>query len=475
MLASRIGTVDTPGALALLDRVAAAANRPVDGASAAVFRAIFGALAFLGVVRFFAYGWIDEFYVRPEHHFHYQGFGWVSPWPAAGMYVHFAVMGAAALAVAVGYRYRLAIVVYFLAFTYAELLDATTYLNHYYWVTLTAGLMIWMPLHRVGSVDLAQGRVEGNGTVPLWVITMLRAQLAVVYLFAGLAKLNLDWLLHAEPLRIWLANHQELPILGALLATDAAAFALSWAGAAFDCTIVAWLLWGRSRPVAYAVVIGFHVMTWILFPIGTFPWLMIGGTLIFFAPGWPRTVASRILMLREFASSPALPRSTSRAAMSRLALVAVAAFALAQVAIPLRHYAYPGDVRWNENGYYFSWRVMLSEKAGFTQFRVVDPATGATWIVSPDDYYTELQVRVMSGQPDLVLQAAHTVRDDFRARGYPGIEVYAESFVAFNGRPAAQLIDPDVDLGSVARRPGAQPWVEPMPPRAGTDTEAAAR
>jgi len=470
-------TSEVRGPLALVDRVARAASRPVDGSSAVVFRVAFGALAFLGVVRFFVYGWIDEFYVQPAHHFQYWGFGWVQPWPAAGMYLHFALMGAAALAVMVGYRYRLAIASYFALFTYVELIDQTTYLNHYYWVTLAALLMVFMPLNRVASLDARAGRVPGveriggASTVPVWVIWVLRAQLAAVYVFAGLAKLNPDWLFEAQPLSIWLANHDDLPLVGPLLAVPATAFVFSWAGAAFDCTIVGWLLWRRSRPFAYVAVIVFHTLTWLLFPIGIFPWLMIGGTLLFFPPDWPCRVLARLrpgaggprhaptLEARAPTSAPPpLPRSRV-SWQARAGVLAIAVFALVQVVLPLRHYAYASNVRWSEDGYRFGWRVMLSEKAGIAEFRVTDPKTGERWRVSPLDYYTPLQVRVMSTQPDMLLQAAHVIRDDFARLGHPAVEVRADVFVAFNGRAPARLIDPDVDLGAIAYRPGVKPWV----------------
>jgi hypothetical protein len=105
---------------------------------------------------------------------------------------------------------------------------------------------------------------------------------------------------------------------------------------------------------------------------------------------------------------------------------------------------------------------MLSEKAGFAEFRVTDPATGERWRVSPEDYYTPLQVRVMSTQPDMLLQAAHVIRDDFARRGHADVEVRADVFVAFNGQAPARLLDPDADLASIAYRPGAKDWVLPF-------------
>ena len=67
-------------------------------------------------------------------------------------------------------------------------------------------------------------------------------------------------MLNAAPLRIWLPQHAELPLIGTLLDELWVAYALSWAGAAFDLSVVAWLLWGRSRPIAFVVLIVFHLL-----------------------------------------------------------------------------------------------------------------------------------------------------------------------------------------------------------------------
>ena len=279
-----------PSLLAALDRVAEAGSRPVSAQSAAAFRIAFGALALAAVVRFAARGWIDDLYVAPEHHFTYAGLWWVRPWPDWGMQAHFALMGLAAAGVALGYRYRLSIAAFFLLFTYAELLDKTTYLNHYYLVSLLSLLMIFMPLHRAWSLDARRGPPTEGATVPAWVVWTLRTQLGAVYLFAGAAKLNPDWLFHAQPLRIWLSNAApDAPLIGALLRETWTAYAMSWAGAAFDLTIVGWLLWRRSRLWAYAVLAAFHVLTGLLFPaIGMFPWMMTAFALVFLPLDWPR-------------------------------------------------------------------------------------------------------------------------------------------------------------------------------------------
>ncbi|MDE2802398.1 MAG: HTTM domain-containing protein [Chloroflexota bacterium] len=478
-----------PGALSvtrLLDRAAVAGSRPVNGASAAAFRIAFGVLGVVAVIRFAARGWIDEFYIAPEHHFTYSGFWWVQPWPGWGMYAHFALLGLAALGVALGYRYRLSIAAFFLLFTYVELLDKTTYLNHYYLVSLFSFLMLFMPLHRTASLDARRSPHPLNGTVPVWVIWTLRAQLGVVYLFSGIAKLNPDWLFHAQPLRIWLYNSSDVLLIGSLLREPWTAWAMSWAGAAFDLTIVGWLLWRRSRPWAYAVVAVFHVLTWLLFPIGMFPWIMMASALIFFLPDWPLRLHAGVRMRVRHSRTGGNPEcagsahggaggcATGYAEVSpyahaaswatRIAVIALVLFALVQVLVPLRHWAYPGNVRWNEDGYRFSWRVLLTEKTGHARFRVLDPSTGQERLVYPDEYLTPLQVERMATHPDMILATAHIIARDFESRGVRDAEVRADVSVAFNGRQAAPFIDPSVDLARV--EPGIWPkrWVLPGPP-----------
>ena len=468
-------------------RVGGAVGRPVDAASLAAFRVLFGLAALLIVGRFFAYGWIGELYIEPAHHFTYPGLGWVKPWPGWGMYAHFAALGLLALGIAAGYRYRLCAALFCAGFVYVELLDKTVYLNHYYWLALVSLLLVFLPLHRALSVDAWRERRTLGGAAPAGAVGLLRAQLAAVYLFAGAAKLNADWLLHGQPLHIWLQDHSGLPLIGPLLGELWAARAFSWGGALFDLSIVGWLLWRPARPAALIVLAAFHLATWLLFPqIGVFPWLMMGASLIFLAPDWPRRflgdLGRRIgvpqtppgafpaggngnLTAARTAGTarPVRPVRPPMPLMQTAAITAAAVFIAAQLALPLRHYAYPGNVRWNEEGYRFAWRVLLTEKAGMAEYRVSDPASGRQWLAGPEDYLTPLQAERMATQPDMILETAHIIARDFAARGHPAVEVRADVFVAMNGRQYARLVDPQTDLAAV--KPGLTPksWLRPEP------------
>src|SRR5690606_40906480 len=139
---------------------------------------------------------------------------------------------------------------------------------------------------RACSHDMLRKPTLAAGEVPAWSVTILKLQLAIVYIYAGIAKLNAEWLLDAMPLRIWLPAQSHLPVIGGFLSTAFAAYAFSWMGALYDLTIVFFLLNARTRPWAYIAVIGFHMITWMLFPIGMFPFIMILSTLIFFSPAF---------------------------------------------------------------------------------------------------------------------------------------------------------------------------------------------
>ena len=448
-----------------LDGIHAAGSLPASAASAAAFRVLFGLLGLAAVCRFAAMGWIGELYIEPTHHFTYAGFWWVQPWPAWGMYAHFALLGLASLGVALGYRYRLSIVAFFLLFTYVELIDKTTYLNHYYWISLASLLMIFLPLHRKASLDAWRDPSLRSDTIPRWVVWALMAQVGVVYVFGGIAKLNPDWLFHAQPLRIWLYNSGDVPMARSLLRQAWTAYAMSWAGAAFDLTIVGWLLWRRSRPYAYAVLAAFHIMTWLLFPqIGMFPWIMMAGALVFFSPDWPLRVWAVVRRRPAPAPLPDGAPAPAPTLLARAGVAALALFALAQVAMPLRHWAYPGNVRWNEEGYRFAWRVMLTEKTGHVRFRVADAVTGEEWVESAERFLTAQQAERMAYQPDMILVTAHIIAEGEERRGRT-VEVRADAFVAMNGRQAARLVDPDVDLAGVEPGIGPKDWILPEPER----------
>ncbi|MCI0573659.1 MAG: HTTM domain-containing protein [Myxococcaceae bacterium] len=432
---------------------------PRDIAALAAFRVAFGLLITTSAVRFLAYGWVDVFFTRPRFHFTYWGFGWVPALPAPWMHAVFVLLAVLGLCVAAGLFYRPAVALLALVFTYVQLVDVTSYLNHYYLVSLLAGLMVFIPAHRAFSVDAWRRPALRSQTLPAWCTFLLRFQVGVVYVFAGLAKLTTDWLLHAQPLNIWLSARTSLPVVGPLLEERWVAYSAAWAGFLFDTTIVAFLLARRTRPFAYAAVLGFHAATAALFPIGMFPVIMVTGALVFFSPSWPR----RLLPRRDSPHSLQPLPSPPIGARAWLALTAATLYAVIQLAVPLRSHLYDGNVLWHEQGMRFSWRVMAREKNGSVTFVVRELRTGREHHVPPGRYLTRLQEREMSSQPDLILQLAHHIAREYEQKGRGPVEVRADAQVSLNGRPAAPLVDPRVDLVRVEDGLTRKDWILPAP------------
>jgi hypothetical protein len=437
----------------------------------AAFRIGFGALLLVAALRYFFNGWIAEYFLTPAHFFKYWGFSWVKPWPGSFMYLHFGLMTACALGVLLGYRYRASSIGYGLLFGYAHLIDKTNYLNHYYLVVCLCGLMACLPLHATWSLDARRDARVRQSRVPAWTLWALRAQFALVYCFGGIAKLNADWLLRAQPLSVWLARSADLPVLGGPLTQPWAAYAMSWAGALFDLSIVPLLLWRRSRAWALVAVVTFHALTAYLFNVGMFPYFMLSGSLLFLAPSWPCRALSRLGVTGFGAAEPV--SAPPRPGMGAWTLPVFGLYFAVQLALPLRHWLYPGQECWTEQGFRFSWNVMLMEKNGAVDFRVVEPSSGRIFHASPAAYFTPYQVAMMAPQPDMLLEAARIVAADYRARGVVMPAVYVDAFASLNGRPMQRLVDPNVDLAREVDGLANKSWILPLQPQTETLLTAA--
>ncbi len=437
---------------AWLDRVKEYAIEPVSIESLAALRIIFGITMAVGTTRFMLSGWVTELFIRPSFFFKYPGFEWMPVWSPEGLYIHFGIVILASIMVALGWFYRTALTVFIFGFLGIQLFDASNYLNHYYLVLCVSIVLLCLPANAAWSVDTRQRRATEQSTYARWGLWLLRFQVALVYIFAAVAKLGTDWLNHAQPLSIWLSARQDLPIIGTWLASPYTAYAMSWGGLIYDASIVFFLLWRRTRSVAYIAVLGFHGMTFLLFDIGMFPIIMVGLTTIFFDPTYPR----KIFKFNDRTSSP--PQQTP---MRTSTMWLLCFWCLFHVLFPLRQHLSDSNVLWSEHGMRYSWRVMVREKMGSVTYLVKRTTDGRTWEVNPSKYLEPRQLSEMSGQPEMIRQLAFHIKDDFETRHHTSVEVSARVLVSLNGRPPALLIDPNIDLTSTSAN--NTEWLLSMP------------
>lgn len=438
----------------ILQQVQKQLTRERDIASLSMFRVLFGLVVLGSSVRFLAKGWVEQLLLVPSFHFSYFGMDFILPWPGAWMYVHYACMALFALGLCLGLFYRVCSVGLLLTFGYAELIDRSLYLNHYYLVTLLAALLCVLPAGRAYALDVLFRPERALSRIPNWVLLALRLQVGVVYVFAGFAKLNADWLLRAQPLRLWLASWSDLPLVGWWLALPAVAYLASWLGAVFDLGIVPLLFLRRTRVWAFASLVAFHLTTGLLFPIGIFPWLMIASATVWLQAGWPLRLVGRGW---PQVANTSVGRSWSpRRVLSGL----VAVHCLLQVLLPIRQHLL-SESAWTSQGFDFAWKVMLVEKVGRVTFRVRERHSQVVTRVEPQSFLAPFQVTAMARDPQLIRQAALELAGRFRDKGRE-VAVYADASASLNGRSARRMIDPDVDLTG----PLPSGWILPLTPRA---------
>ena len=417
---------------------------------------IFGAAMVWGISRYFYFGKISPLYIERQFHFTYSYFDWVTPLPGDGMYILFAIVGISAALIMIGLYYRLASAVFFLGYTYIFLLDQTEHNNHYYLICLLAFLFCFINANKWMALDNLRKRkfhTENNlGYVPYWNIFILKVQIVIVYFYGGIAKINMDWL-RGEPMRGWLTRWVENdPDLPRLMASEFSVYFFSYGGLIFDLAI-GFLLWQkRTRLLGIILLTIFHLTNHWMFTIGIFPFLMLGATILFLEPDTPRNF---ILNVFPNLKKDIVVIDESRVKSPNLPVVFVIIYLVVQILIPFRHWLYPGNVAWTDEGALFAWRMKLRSKENCSvNFMATNPKTGETWPIFPAGNLDYRQFKIMCGHPRMIAQYAKYLGARLEREGEienPIIKVISK--VSLNFRPHQPIIDPEANLLEVDTSP----------------------
>jgi hypothetical protein len=412
---------------------------------------------FFSILRTLILGWFHKFYIAPTYSFKLTGFDWLPTFSPEIIYLFIVLLILSALGILFGAFYRICSILFFIIFSYFELLDITHYLNHYYLISLLSFILIFVPANRKYAVDVwLNPKIELN-EVPYWTIFWIKFQIALLYFFAGIAKLHSDWLLNAQPLKIWLSRNSDLPIVGNFLLLQITAYLFSWFGAIYDLSIAFFLYFKKTRAIAYLAVVVFHLATAMLFNIGVFPIIMIFFTTIFFSTLWHEKIISNFVLIFNLSK---LKQGASQSHFNNSAPWLFWIFISWQLLFPMRHWLYPGNVLWTEEGFRFSWKVMVVEKTGTIIFKIREADGSKESEVDNREYLTAKQEVFMSYQPDMILDFAHFLAKDFKNnKGFKEPIVTADCFVSLNGRPARRFIKPDINLAKQPKGFRHKDWI----------------
>ncbi len=412
-------------------------SQPIDNVQLVAFRVLFGVLIMLECTHNIRSGTVKILYLDITHNFAFFGFEWLGFLHGHNMLIYFACMALCGFFIMAGLAYRLFSLLFAFMWTVAYLSHKDLYNNHYYLMVLLAWLMALMPANKRFSLDAKLGWAQPANMCYRWQVWIFIFQVSCVYFFAGISKINADWL-QAIPLKVWLPKKAGIPFIGHFLAQPYCAWLVSYVGLLFDLLVVPGMLYKPTRIYFFALGVVFHLFNAWVFAIGFFPFLALSMSVFFFPP----PTFQRVIPLQKNGRAIRDWRSKKGANIFNLV---VSAYVLLQLVLPVRHYFIPGPVNWTSEGYRMAWRMMLYARSGECLFKVVNTKNDSTWYVNPSSFLHNYQVVTVAVLPDVTLQAAHYLRDKYATQQL-SVSVYAINKVSINFSQPRLLIDTTTDL-----------------------------
>lgn len=424
-----------------------------------------GVLVLFESINYGLFHCLDCIYHTPQMVFKYQYFGWVPTPNGRGVQAILFVMGLASIGVILGWWYRVCIVIATGFFAWFFLLDASLYLNHYYLTLIFLGILCFIPANRVWAMD-AKRYAATSPYIRNWSRLWLIIQLEIVLIYAGVVKLNPDWL-QLEPMRLWMTGQRENTYaITQWLTQDAGIAVAAYGVIALHIIGAPLLLWSKTRLPVFFLYTFFHTINAIVFNIGIFPFMTIAATTMIFAPDWPVKLWSRFTgkAFPEPSGNESLIRSQPFFHAKGVAIsVFVCLWLVVQALLPTRPLWHEGPVAWNEAGHYFSWRMKLRDKRGDISFLVRNEKENDLKLVHPKDYLNRRQAARLTCQPDLIWQFAQFLEAKAIDAGNglytaDDIKVYGNSDCSLNTREKIPLLK-RVDLTALDRNAPRVEWI----------------
>ena len=410
--------------------------KAIDNSPLIVFRIFFGFLVACESFGAILTGWVKRVLIDPQVTFSFIGFEWLKPLPGFGMYFYFIAMGVFGLAIMLGYRYRIAIISYTILWAGAYFMQKTAYNNHYYLLLLISFLMIFLPSNSYASLDVRQNRIKEENTMPYWISLLFIIQVAIVYVFASIAKFYPDWL-DGTFIRNLLADSTNVIALKKLFLQKWFYLFIAYMGIIFDLLIVPLLLFKKTRMLALLASLTFHLFNAIFLEIGIFPFFALTFVLFFYEPETIRSV-----FLRK-KTSIETENGHSNYYGKKIVYFLIIPYLIIQLLLPLRHHFIEGDVLWTEEGHRLSWRMMLRERNGFITIQIKDLKTGNVSIYDHRKNLTNKQAQNLATKPDFIWQYCQYITKEFKGKD---IAIFINCKNSINRKEYKTLIDPKFDM-----------------------------
>lgn len=401
----------------------------IDNSGLVLFRILLGLLIVAESFGAILLGWVEAVFIQSKFTFNFIGFDFLQILHGEKMYTYFFVMGIFGLLITFGLFYRLAMVLFTFMWTTVYLIQKESYNNHYYFLILICIIMIFLPANGKLSADAKLFPKLKQTKVPRWMPYLLLFQLGILYFYAAIAKLYPDWL-DGTFSRILLNGITQRRFLLDIFNQKWFLLTYAYAGIFFDLLIMPALLWKKTRKLAILASFGFHLFNAYSLKIGIFPFLALSFIVLLYD-----TIPLKFLNGNE-------EISLSNRINTKFFLVFFIPFFIVQIILPLRHHFIKGDVLFTEEGHRLAWRMMLRERKGTLNIKVVNKKTGVSHYHNYASELTPKQVKLLSNSPDIIWQYCQKLKKEARQP----ISIFVECSVSINRRPYYKLIDEKTDM-----------------------------
>lgn len=408
----------------------------------------------LELIQFKKRGYFQAFLVDARIRFPYEFFPLNVEFTPQAFNALFATVVISAVFCSAGLFFRYSKWIFTLSFGFLFFQDKMLWNNHWYLFFLVGILSLFMKLEASWSVDSVINPKVKKTYSPRWYFEIFKLQIFVVYFFAGIAKLNYDWLVMAEPIGTFIKQRENYFVLGWLFKMDGAKYFFAYTGLLFDLLIGFILFSDKFKKSGIILTFIFNVLNAIIFDIGLFPFIMLTSNLLFLKQTAAfETNSKKITGTKQPDDKSVLKTST---------LFFLTLYVFFQFTFPMRQFLYHGNPSWIGICERFSWRMMIQIK---------EPEKYDFYITAKDinkkiDLRTYLfppQIMAQIVFPDMIVQTAKAIKIDAEHSGVINPEIKAEIIVSFNKRTSQNLIDPSVNL-AVQKYSFFKPpsWVVPL-------------
>lgn len=255
-----------------------------------------------------------------------------------------------------------------------------------------------------------------------------------------------------------------------------------WFGCLFDVTIVFWLIYQKTRPIATIFAISFHFMNSRLFSIGMFPWVCIVELPLFYNNNWPRNLLKRNNNNKiNIEKDEHIPNSydenkfndgkfcavqeTTKNENSNINKITkrrkttvylILFYCFIQLFLPYSHFITKGYNNWTDGIYGYSWDMMIHAwDTVQVTIRIVDNGNDKSHFIEP---YTFTENDRWTKHADLAKQHAACINKHLKHEYYLNLDnknnlltsdnysIYFDVWCSLNGRFQQRMFNPNVDI-----------------------------